>query len=226
VALDRKSGATIWKAEVPGGDGAAYSSVIAGDVGNQRIYIQFLQRGVVGVDAETGKFLWRYDKPANGTANCATPLFHDGYVFASSDYGTGGGLVRLTRDGTDMQAHEEYFTRHMKNHHGGMVLVDGYLYGADGGRLTCLEFKSGKVMWESDNAGKGSIAYADGHLYYRNEGGPMMLVEANPEKCVVSGRFDQPERSNDSAWAHPAIASGKLYLRDDDVLLCFDVRRH
>jgi outer membrane protein assembly factor BamB len=226
VALDRKTGATLWKAQVPNGNGAAYSSVIAGEVGGERIYIQFLQGGVVGVAAEDGRLLWHYDKPANGTANCATPIFHDGHVFASSDYGTGGGLVQLTGAGKDIQAHEEYFTTHMKNHHGGMVLVDGYLYGADGGTLACLEFKTGKVMWESHQAGKGSIAYADGRLYYRNEGGPMFLIEADPHRYAPAGRFEQPSRSGASAWAHPAIADGKLYLRDDSVLLCFDVQRH
>jgi outer membrane protein assembly factor BamB len=224
VALDRKTGATFWKAQVPNGNGAAYSSVIAGDVGKQRIYVQFLQGGVVGVDADNGKLLWRYNKPANGTANCATPIFHEGYVFAASAYGTGGGLVRLNGEGTNMQAHEEYFTTHMQNHHGGMVLVDGYLYGADNGTLTCLEFKTGKVMWDSHQAGKGSIAYADGRLYYRNEGGPMFLIKADPHKYVSAGRFDQPSRGNGPAWAHPALADGRLYLRDDDVLLCFNVQ--
>jgi hypothetical protein len=118
----------------------------------------------------------------------------------------------------------------MKNHHGGMVLVHGYLYGANGGNgetpaLVCLNFETGKLMWEDRKAGKGSIAYADGRLYYRNEGGPMILVEANPEKYVEHGRFNQPDRSKANAWAHPAIANGKLYLRDQGVLFCYDIKQ-
>jgi outer membrane protein assembly factor BamB len=225
VALNKKTGDTIWKAQVPQGDNAAYASVIAADLPDgQRQYIQFLGKGVVGVDAADGKFLWRYDKPANGTANCSTAVYHDGYVFAASAYGTGGGLAKLTRDGDSVKAEEVYFTKKMKNHHGGMILLDGCLYGSDEGLLTCLDFKTGEVKWEERKAGKGSIVYADGHLYYRNEGGPIILVEANPKQYVEKGRFNQPERSKKNAWAHPVIANGKLYICDQDLMLCYDVK--
>jgi prepilin-type processing-associated H-X9-DG protein len=225
VALDKKNGETIWTAQVPQGDGAGYASIIAADVDGQRQYIQFLGGGVVGIAAADGKFLWRYDKPHNGTANCSTPIAYDNCVFAASNYGTGGGLAKLSRHGTETTAAEVYFTKHMKNHHGGMVLVDGYLYGSDGRLLTCLDFKTGNVMWEDSHPGKGSIAYADGHLYYRNEGGPIVLVEANPKKYVEQGRFSQPDRSDHSAWPHPVVANGKLYIRDQDLLLCYDVKQ-
>ena len=225
VALDKKNGSALWSAHVPQGDGAAYSSVIVGAVGSQREYIQFLGKGVVGVSAEDGKFLWRYDRPANGTANCSTPIFHDNAVFAASGYGTGGGLARLSLDGSQAKAQQVYFTQHMKNHHGGMVLVDGYVYGSDEGLLACIEFKTGKVMWEDRHPGKGSIAYADGHLYYRNEGGPVVLIKADPHKYVEKGRFNQPDRSGSSAWPHPVIANGRLYIHDQDVLLCYDVKK-
>jgi prepilin-type processing-associated H-X9-DG protein len=225
VALNKKTGALLWKASVPEGDPAAYSSVIAAEVDGQRQYIQFLSRGVVGVAAADGKFLWRYDSPANGTANCSTPIYHEHRVFAASGYGTGGGSVKLSRNGTTTKAEEVYFTHNMKNHHGGMVLVNGYLYGSDEGMLSCLDFKTGEVMWEDRHPGKGSIAYGDGHLYYRNEGGPIVLVEANPKKYVECGRFEQPDRSGHAAWPHPVIANGKLYIRDQDVLLCYDVKQ-
>src|SRR5262249_23715623 len=133
VALDKKTGETIWKAQVPEGDGAAYSSVIKARLNSQDQYVQFLGRGIVGVAAEDGKFLWRYNKPANGTANCSTPLAYDDRVFAASGYNTGGGLVHLGRQDHTTTADEVYFTKHMKNHHGGMVLLDGYVYGADEG---------------------------------------------------------------------------------------------
>jgi outer membrane protein assembly factor BamB len=225
VALDKKSGDTIWKAKFPdGGERAEYSSVIIANVGGQKQYIQFLRHGVVGIKADDGTFLWRYEHPANDTANCATPVYQDGRVFAASAYGTGGGLARLTRAGDETTAKEVYFVREMQNHHGGMVLVDGYLYGEGGGQLTCIEFKSGQVKWREGRPGKGSIAYADGRLYYRSEGGPVTLVEANPRKYVERGRFEQPQRGNGPTWAHPVIANGKLYLRHADLLFCYDVK--
>jgi outer membrane protein assembly factor BamB len=224
AALNKRTGQTLWKGVVPQGDAAQYSSIIAADFDGHRQYIQFLSGGVVGLSAD-GRFLWRYDHPHNGTANCSTPVYRDGHVFAASSYGTGGGLAKLTSNGDGVRAEEVYFTSRMKNHHGGMVLVGDYLYGSDEGLLTCLEFKTGKVKWADRNPGKGSITYADGRLYYRNEGGPVFLVEANPERYVEHGRFTQPDRSDKPAWPHPVIANGKVYLRDQDMLLCYDVKK-
>jgi len=113
----------------------------------------------------------------------------------------------------------------MKNHHGGMVIVDGYLYGSnDPGVLTCIELRSGNIAWQNRSVGKGALTYADGNIYMRSEQGPVALVAANPQRYDERGRFRQPERSNASAWAHPIVADGKLLLRDQDVLLCYDVR--
>jgi outer membrane protein assembly factor BamB len=224
VCLNKKSGELIWKGVVPKGDGANYSSIIAADMDGRRQYIQFLSGGVVGM-SDMGEFLWRYDHPHNGTANCSTPIFHDNHVFAASGYGTGGGLVKLTRDGDKVSAEEVYFTKQMKNHHGGMVLLDDFLYGSDEGKLTCLNFKTGDIAWAEGKAGKGSIAFADGRLYYRNEGGPILLVEANPTKYIEHGRFTPPKKSGKPSWPHPVIANGKLYLRDQDLLYCYEVKR-
>jgi outer membrane protein assembly factor BamB len=224
VALNKADGSVLWKCEGPGGLSAAYSSVIAADIDGQRQYIQLMNGVVVGVRADDGKFLWRTKHPLADIA-CSTPVVHDNYVFAATSYGKGGGLTKLTRDGDTTKAEDLYFTKDMKNHHGGMILVDGYLYGSDEGLLTCLEFTSGKVMWQERAPGKGSIALADGRLYYRNEGGPIFLVEVNPQKYVEHGQFKQPDRSGEPAWPHPVIANGKLYIRDQDVLLCYDVKR-
>jgi outer membrane protein assembly factor BamB len=223
IALDKKTGETIWKGVVPKGDPAHYSSIIAVDFEGKRQYVQFLGGGVVGLSGD-GEFLWRYDRPHNGTANCSTPLYRDGYVFAASSYGTGGGLVKLNRDGDGVKAEEVYFTKKMKNHHGGMVLIGDYLYGSDEGQLTCLDFKTGEVRWAERKAGKGSIAYADGQLYYRNEGGPMILVEANSKQYVEHGRFTPP-RTGKPAWPHPVVANGKLLIRDQQYLYCYDVKQ-
>jgi len=253
VALNKLTGETIWKSKLPdspageseapggfgggrrgGGAGAAYVSVIAIDFGGQRQYVQLTATTLVAVAASDGKFLWRYDKPANRFGIiCATPIYHDGMVFASSAYGAGGGLVKLSKDtGGGVKAEEVYSTTEMQNHHGGMILLDGYLYGAsggnEGGALVCLDFNTGKVMWDQrDNVGrraKGSVALADGRLYYRMEDGTVVLIEPSPKQYIERGRFEQPDRSRAPAWPHPVIANGKLYIRDQDVLLCYDVK--
>jgi len=217
-----------------GGAGAAYASPIAIDFDGQRQYVQLTARALIGVAASDGKFLWRYDKPANRMAiNCSTPVFHDGMVFASSAYGAGGGLVKLSKDADGaVQAEEVYATTDMQNHHGGMILMDGYLYGAgggnEGGALVCLDFKTGKVMWDLRQNGqrraKGSLALADGLLYYRMEDGAILLIEPSPKQYTERSRFEQPDRSKLPAWSHPVIANGKLYVRDQDILFCYDVK--
>jgi outer membrane protein assembly factor BamB len=234
VALDKLTGKTAWKRVVPGSRGPAYASAIAIDFDGQREYVQLTQGTLVGVAAADGKVLWKYDKPASGMGiNCSTPIYRDGRVFASSAYGAGGGLIKLVRDGASgVKAEEVYFTKKMQNHHGGMIVVDGCLYGANGGNeggsLVCLDFQTGKVLWDTRDDDrrikKGSLAQADGRLYYRTEDGPVLLVEPNREKYVERGRFEQPDRTRLPAWAHPVIANGKLYIRDQDTLLCYDVK--
>jgi outer membrane protein assembly factor BamB len=229
VALDKHTGKLLLSASVPetskGSSRADYASLVVGTAAGRRQYIAFLHGGLVGVGADDGKLLWRYDKPSSGVVNCNTPVFHDGLVFDSSGYGKGGGLARLTRDGDTVRAEEVYFARRMKNLHGGLVLVDGYLYGgSEPGMLVCMEFRTGRGGWSERSPGKGSIAYADGHLYYRDERGPVRLVETNPKRYVEKGRFDPPHRSRHPAWAHPVIANGRLYLRDQEVLLCYDIK--
>jgi outer membrane protein assembly factor BamB len=234
VALDKATGKTVWKRAVVGSRGPAYASAIAVDFDGQRQYIQLTQGTLVGVAAADGKVLWKYDPVANRTGiNCTTPVYHDGHVFASSAYGAGGGLVKLTRDGKDgVKAEEVYFTKKVQNHHGGMIVVDGCLYGAhggnEGGSLVCLDFKTGKVLWDTREddrkVRKGSLALADRRLYYRTEEGPVVLIEPSREKYVERGRFDQRDRTRLPAWAHPVIANGKLYIRDQDTLFCYDVK--
>ncbi len=161
--------------------------------------------------------------------NCSTPLYHDGQVFAASAYGAGGGLVKLTKDGEGVKAEEVYFTKKMQNHHGGMIVVDGCLYGANGGNEGGTSSASTSRPARScgtsaRRAVKGSVALADGRLYYRTETGTVLLIEPNAKEYVERGRFEQPDRSRSPAWAHPVIANGKLYIRDQDVLLCYDVK--
>ncbi len=255
VALNKLTGETIWKAKLPdgpaggseapagpgggrggpGGGGASYASPIAIDFEGQRQYVQLTARTLIAVAASDGKFLWRYDKPANRMAiNCSTALYHEGMVFASSAYGAGGGLVKLSKEADgSIKAEEVYATTDMQNHHGGMILLNGCLYGAsggnEGGALVCLDFKTGKVLWDQRESvgrrAKGSLAFADGLLYYRMEDGTVCLIEPNPTQYVERGRFEQPDRTRLPAWSHPVIANGRLYVRDQDTLLCYNVRR-
>jgi outer membrane protein assembly factor BamB len=224
VALNKRSGDVIWKAALDGGDQAQYASCIIADVDGQKQIIQFLEQGVVGVAAADGKFLWRYSNPANRTANCSTPIYHNKHVFAASGYNTGGGLAKLAQGPQGPTATEVYFTRRMQNHHGGMVLVGDYLYGFDGSNLTCLNFQTGEVAWADRSVGKGSVVYADGRIYARSERGPVALVEATASGYSEKGRFTPPDRSSEAAWAHPVVTGGRLYLRDQDVLHCYDVK--
>jgi outer membrane protein assembly factor BamB len=216
-----------------GGGGAAYASPIAIDFAGQRQYVQLTAKALIGVAAADGKFLWRYDRAANGPGiNCTTPLYHDGMVFASSAYGAGGGLVKLTSAaGGAVNAEQVWFSQRLQNHHGGVILVGDALYGANGGNeggaLVCLDFKTGNVLWnqrEERRAPKGSIVFADGRLYYRTETGTILLIEPNPRQYVEKGRFEQPDRTRQPAWPHPVVANGKMYLRDQDTLLCYDVK--
>ena len=234
VALDKLTGKTIWKSQVPDDPKAAYASAIAIDFAGQRQYVQLTAKALVGVAASDGKFLWRYDKPSNNYGiNCSTPLYHEGQVFAASAYNNGGGLVKLSKEANgSIKAEEVYFSDKMQNHHGGMILFEGNLYGANGGNsggyLVCLDFKTGNVLWDErrgeKRAPKGSVAFADGRLYYRLEDGTMLLIEPSPKQYIERGRFVQPDRTRQPAWAHPVIANGKLYLRDQDILFCYDVK--
>lgn len=223
LALDKMTGKQVWAAKV--GDPAAYASIVKFKVGEVPQYVTLTGKGVIAVRASDGKFLWRYDKPANGTANCTTCVTFRQTVFAASAYGTGGGLVWVRQTPEGFTAKEEYFTKKMQNHHGGLILRDGALYGANGNTLTCLDYPTGKVLWADHAPGKCSLLYADGRLYCRDEKGPISLVESTPKGFHLHGQFKQPDRSNREAWPHLVIANGRMYVRDQDLMLCYEVRK-
>ena len=225
AALDKKTGDEIWRAAVPGNPAAAYASPIVVNVGGVRQYVNYTNRSTVSVRAKDGAFLWQDTSSSNGTANCSTPLFFENHVFSASGYNRGGALLKLTSQGGRTAAARVYHTRDMKNQHGGMAIVDGFLYGSsDGGGLTCLALKTGRVAWRARGAGKGSITIADGNIYLRTERGPIILAKVSSTAYRELGRFDQPNRSSTPAWAHPVVADGKLFIRDQQLLLCYDVR--
>ena len=222
VKLDKMTGKTVWTSKDLS-DTAAYSSIIAEDVQGVRTYMTFTASAGVGVRASDGKLMFRYPNAANRTANVATPVYSDNKVFFASAYGTGGGLLNLTAQNNEVAATEAYFTREMKNHHGGMVLVDGHLYGYNDLILTCIEFATGKRIWVDRSVGKGSVTYADGHLYIQGENNVVGLVEATPVSYREKGRFEIPDKGKPS-WAHPVVSDGRLYVRNQDTLLVYDIK--
>ena len=229
VALNKKTGALIWKSAVPGGDAAAYASAIVVQAAGRKQYVQFLSKGLVGVDAKTGQFLWRYAEVAKGPAQMWTPIARGESVYAGAN-GVGGGLVRLKADGT---ADKVYFERGLPNGVGGAVLIGDHLYGTEAGQKTvAIDFATGKVKWQAESVGWGSVAYADGLLYLHGVNGELALVEATPEAYRLKGRFTPPgqpkhEKSRDfgeGAFAYPVIANGRLYIRDLGSLWVFDIK--
>jgi outer membrane protein assembly factor BamB len=222
VKLDKMTGKTVWTSKDLS-DPAGYSSAIAADIGGVRTYLTFTAGAGVGVRASDGKLMFRYDRAANRTANITTPVFHDNKVFFTSAYDTGAGLVNLTAQNGTVSASEAYFTREMKNHHGGVVLLNGYLYGFDDSILTCLEFATGKRMWRDRSVGKGSVTVADGDLYIQGENNMLALASASPTGYNEKGRFSIADKGLPS-WAHPVVSGARLYVRNQDSLTAYDIK--
>ena len=221
VALDKLTGKTVWTSQQLS-DPAGYASPIAADVGGVRVLMTLTAEAGVGVRALDGKLLWRFQPVANGTANIATPIFADNKVFYSSNYGTGAALLELTASNGDVSARQVYFTREMQNHHGGLVLVNGYLYGFHNSILVCMEFATGKVVWRDRSVGKGTLTYADGNLYLLSENNIVGLAAASSAGYQERGRFEIPDQGLPS-WAHPVISGKRLFIRNQDTLTAFDI---
>jgi outer membrane protein assembly factor BamB len=222
VALDKMSGRTVWAAKELS-DEAGYASPIVADVQGVRTIMTLTSNAGVGLRASDGKLMWRYTRAANYTANITTPVFHDNKVFYTSAYDTGGALLGLRAQAGEVRSQEIYFTREMQNHHGGVVLVNGYLYGFNNSILTCLEFATGKMMWRHRSVGKGSLTYANGDLYILSENNVVGLAEASPTGYREKGRFQIPDQGLPS-WAHPVVSGGKLYIRNQGALASYDIR--
>jgi outer membrane protein assembly factor BamB len=228
VALSKKTGDVIWKSQFPGDYTAAYSSALTVEVEGKRQYVQLLEKGLFAVDAQTGKFSWWYQKPTSAYgANIPTPVANDGVIYAGAA-GTGGGAVRPTMNqpGTITPV-ELYFNPKLPTAVGGAVLIDGFLYGS-GQVLVCANFRTGEIKWSNRSIAPASICFAAGRLYLHGENGDVALVEATPEAYREKGRFtpsNPPKRLNqmEKAWAYPVVANGRLYIRDQDCLWCYEV---
>jgi outer membrane protein assembly factor BamB len=227
VALNKKTGEVLWRTR-EFTDAPHYSSLAVAELGGVHQYIVLTPEHVAGIDAANGNVLWRVDRKGK-TAVIPSPIYSDGFVYVSSAYGVGCNLFKVAAVAGGYKAEEVYANKVLGNKHGGVVKVGNYLYGhADDKGWTCQDFKSGEAKWaERQKLGKGAIAYADGRLYLRQEDGKgtVVLLEPSAEGWKEHGRFEPPERSAKNSWPHPVIANGKLYLRDQEVLLCYDVKK-
>ncbi|MEK6299644.1 MAG: PQQ-binding-like beta-propeller repeat protein [Acidobacteriota bacterium] len=222
VALDKMTGKTVWQTKELS-DEAGYSSCIVTDIQGVRTIVGFTGRAGVGVRAVDGKLMWRYERVSNRTANITTPVVFDNKVFYTSAYGTGCALLGLKAEGGEVKAQEIYFSTEMMNHHGGVVLLNGYLYGFNNAILSCVEFATGKTMWRDRSVGKGTLTYADGQLFLLSENNVVGLAEASPTGYREKGRFQIADQGLPS-WAHPVVCAGKLYIRNQGTLACYDVK--
>lgn len=238
VCLNKLTGETIWKSPLPdvgksGKDGAGYSSIVISHAAGVKQYVQIIGRGCIGIAAEDGRFLWAYNRVANQTANIPTPIIDGDFVFCSTGYGTGAALLKLSKEGSGVKAEEQYFLpgKDLQNHHGGMIKIGDYVYmghGHNRGYPTCVEMKTGKIVWrqETDIPGSGSaaIVFAEGKLYFRYQNGVVALIDAKPEGYAFHGQLQIPDAGNDS-WPHPVVCHGKLFLREHDTLYVYDIAR-
>jgi outer membrane protein assembly factor BamB len=228
VALNKNTGAVIWRCAVLGGDDATYASAILVEADGVRQVVQFLAKGLVGVEAKSGKFLWRYEKTALGSpAVILTPIAEKDLIYSGA-YRAGGGLVKLKVTNGIVEPEQLYFSPKLPIGLGGVVKVGNYFYGSTSQAYLCVEFATGTVKWEERTVPAASF-YADGRLYLHREDGDVALVEPSPEGYREENRFtppDQPPRANqmEKAWAYPVVANGRLYIRDAGKLWCYDVK--
>ena len=223
VALNKKTGKLIWQSK-DFTDGAQYSSLIAREYGGERQYIQLTGANVVGLAADTGKVLWKAARKGR-TATVSTPIFHDGHVFVSSSYGVGCNGFKVSYTDKSFSAKQVYANKTISNHHGGCIRVGDYVYASSSSRLVCVDLKTGKEMWKERSAGKGSIVVVDNKIILRTESGPISLVELSPNAYRQISKFSQPNRSRARAWPHPVVSNGVLYIRDQDILLAYNLKK-
>jgi outer membrane protein assembly factor BamB len=224
AALNKMTGAPAWQCgELK--DDAAYTSIVPVDLGGIPQYVVLTANTIAGI-AKTGKLAWKADCKS-ATAVASSPVVSkDGAIFVSCSYGVGCHGFQVTGAGGQFKATETYAEKALEDHHGGMVLVEGHVYGLFNSGLKCVDIKTGKVTWESRSVGKGSLTYADGMLYCRGEsGGSVALVEASPTAYKEAGTFTPPDQSKgNNCWANPVVFGGHLYIREGDSLYCYDVK--
>jgi outer membrane protein assembly factor BamB len=222
VALNKLTGQLAW-ASSGFSAGAGYGGCMPFTFQGVPLVAASSQDGLFCIDARNGALAWSSDWCKGNTANCPTPVYADGYVFWANGYGKGGICMQLGVTGGKVAAQQAWTTTDMVCHHGGYIIDNGYIYGDNGGGVTCLELKTGKVMWKNKGVGKGSILWADGMLYLFGEGGGRAgLATCSPEGMQMKGTFSVA--GDGPSWAHPVVIGGRLYLRYDTNLYCYDVK--
>ena len=222
VALNKLTGEPAWTSSGFSA-GAQYGGCVPFTFQNVPLLAAGTAGGLFCVDARTGALAWSNDWCKGNVANCPTPAYADGFVFWSNGYGKGGICMRLSAAGDKVTAEQAWTTKDMVCHHGGYIIDNGYIYGDNGGGVTCLELKTGKVMWKDKGVGKGSVLWADGMLYLFSErGGKAALAACSPTATAMKGEVSVA--GNGPSWAHPVVIGGRLYLRYDTNLYCYDVK--
>jgi outer membrane protein assembly factor BamB len=227
IALHKETGEVLWKCSVPGETEASYSSVIIAELSGVKQYVQFLGSGLIGVDPQSGKLLWQFEKTAKGSpAVIMTPLASDGLIYSGA-YKATSALVKPTSKDGSFRVEEIYAANKLPIGLGGVVKVGDYFYGSSSQSVLCVEFKTGKVQWEDRAIGPCSWLVADQRIYIHAESGEVALIEPSPQGYREKGRFSPPNpptRGKEKAWAYPAIANGRLYIREQNSLWCYDIR--
>lgn len=227
VALNKLTGETAWKSPSID-DAAGYCSPMLAEYQGLRMIVTLSAKQIVGVSADNGELLWQCPKETKYNVNVMTPIVRDGQVFVSTGYGAGSLMLKLKVEGKKVTAEKVWESKELDNHHGGVLLVDGYLYGAahfsNKERWVCLEWATGKKLWAEEGVGKGSATYADGLLYMLNERGMVGLAKVSPSGLELLGKFKLPDSGEGPSWAHPVVCGGRLYIRYGEVLYAYKVK--
>jgi outer membrane protein assembly factor BamB/protein-L-isoaspartate O-methyltransferase len=229
VALNKRTGQTIWSTVVPGIRGEGYAATVISEAGGIRQYLASLRGGLIGIAADDGRILWRSESAVDRYGGSYTPIVQGDWVFSANGYGVGMILLKLARDGSGIVSQEEYRRQlgFFNPFQDATVLVGNHVYAFEAtGRPVCIEMSTGQLAWGPiTNAvrDRAALTYADGHLYIRRASGLMALAEASPKSYVEKGSFQIPDREEASGVTSPVIAGGRLYLRDNSQLLCYDV---
>jgi outer membrane protein assembly factor BamB len=220
VALDKATGRTIWKSDAS--ISAGYSSCITITEGGSTIICNGSQSGLVFVDAKTGKELGRNSFAARNTANCPTPAYSNGYLFWAVGYGKGSICLKVANSGGKWSFKEAWKNRDFNCHPGNYVVEGGMVYGKARRGLVCADLKTGETKW-TERIGGGQACWADGMLYvFADRGGRMSLVDPSASSDRVKGKFSVA--GSGSSWSHPVIIDGRLFVRYDTNLYCYNVK--
>ena len=232
VALDKMTGKPIWEA-VPTEFNAGYSTSTVFTQDGLRILAQMNSGGLMGIDIETGKMLFTFPYPQDDGMHANSPIYHDGHlaVIATNSARNRRGVIqlRVSVNGNNASVSEVWRNNDMDNLFNSVVLLDGYLYGSayenKRGVFLCIDWKTGKSLYERRDAGRGCLTYADGLIYYLGETGEFRLIRPNPEKYDVASQWTLPENGEGNSWAHPVIHDKKLYIRHGVYMYCYDIAK-